>query len=171
MNKVLEICNKKIEIFYEKMEKQKIPVVVLNTFEHEGEDVWKECKKIIEYGKIEHLCEFCEYIKKLSQNKNSNDKVLSDKIKEFITKKCKIDSLDKEYWDKYKILLYENNNFDKTSLVSLQSLATLISQPDIANSDYGFYLNDNQINLIKSQINSLLFELINLSSFGLLFII
>ena len=47
MNKVLEICNKKIEIFYEKMEKQKIPVVVLNTFEHEGEDVWKECKKIM----------------------------------------------------------------------------------------------------------------------------
>lgn len=47
MNKVLEICNKKIEIFYEKMEKPKIPVVVLNTFEHEGEDVWKECKKIM----------------------------------------------------------------------------------------------------------------------------
>ena len=74
-----------------------------------------------------------------------------------------IDSLDKEYWDKYKILLYEDNNYNKTSLVSLQTLATLISQPDISNSDYGFYLNDNQINLIKNQINSLLFELINLS--------
>ena len=74
-----------------------------------------------------------------------------------------IDSLDKEYWDKFKILLYENNSYNKTSLVSLQSLATLISQPDITNSDYSFYLSDNQIDLIKHQINSLLFELINLS--------
>ena len=74
-----------------------------------------------------------------------------------------IDSLDKEYWDKFKILLYENSSYNKTSLVSLQTLATLISQPDITNSDYSFYLSDNQINLIKHQINSLLFELINLS--------
>ena len=74
-----------------------------------------------------------------------------------------IDSLDKEYWDKFKILLYENNTFNKTSLFSLQSLATLISQPDILNSEYSFYLSDVQINLIKNQINSLLFELVNLS--------
>ena len=74
-----------------------------------------------------------------------------------------IDSLDKEYWDKFKILLYENNNFSKTSLTSLQTLATLISQPDISNSDYAFYLSDNQFRLIKNQINSLLFELFNLS--------
>jgi hypothetical protein len=74
-----------------------------------------------------------------------------------------IDSLDKEYWDKFKILLYENNTFNKTNQVSLQSLATLISQPDILNSEYAFFLSDNQINLIKQQINSLLFELINLS--------
>ena len=74
-----------------------------------------------------------------------------------------LDSLDKEYWDKYKILLYENNNYNKTCLFSLQSLATLISQPDITNSEYAFYLNENQIDLIKNQINSLLFELINLS--------
>ena len=45
----------------------------------------------------------------------------------------------------------------------MQSLATLISQPDITNSEYAFYLNENQIDLIKNQINSLLFELINLS--------
>ena len=51
-----------------------------------------------------------------------------------------IDSLDKEYWDKYKILLYDNNNFNKMSYVSLQTLATLISQPDIMNSDFEFYL-------------------------------
>ena len=74
-----------------------------------------------------------------------------------------LDSLDKEYWDKFKILLYENNNYNKTSLFSLQSLATLISQPDITNSEYAFYLDENQIDLIKNQINSLLFELINLS--------
>ena len=74
-----------------------------------------------------------------------------------------IDSLDKEYWDKFKILLYENNTYNKTTQVSLQSLATLISQPDILNSEYAFYLSENQINLIKQQINSLLFEIINLS--------
>ena len=74
-----------------------------------------------------------------------------------------IDSFEKEYWDKFKVLLYENNSYSKTSLYSLQSLATLISQPDILNSDYAFYLSENQINLIKYQINSLLFELINLS--------
>ena len=74
-----------------------------------------------------------------------------------------IDSLDKEYWEKFKILLYENNSYNKTSQVPLQTLATLISQPDILNSEYAFFLNDNQINLIKQQINSLLFELINLS--------
>jgi hypothetical protein len=74
-----------------------------------------------------------------------------------------IDSLDKEYWDKFKILLYENNTYNKTTQVSLQSLATLVSQPDILNSEYAFYLSENQINLIKQQINSLLFEIINLS--------
>jgi hypothetical protein len=74
-----------------------------------------------------------------------------------------IDSLDKEYWDKFKILLYDNNTYNKTNQVTLQSLATLISQPDILNSEYAFFLSDTQINLIKQQINSLLFELINLS--------
>ena len=74
-----------------------------------------------------------------------------------------IDSLDKEFWEKFKVILYENNSYTKTTLVSLQTLATLISQPDIINSDYAFYLNEKQINLLKNQINSLLFELINLS--------
>ena len=74
-----------------------------------------------------------------------------------------IGSLEKEYWEKFKISLYENNSYNKTSQVALQSLATLVSQPDILNSEYAFFLSDNQINLIKQQINSLLFELINLS--------
>ena len=46
------------------------------------------------------MCEFCEYIKKLSQEKNSNDKILLQKIKDFITDKCGIKSLDKDELDK-----------------------------------------------------------------------
>ena len=52
-----------------------------------------DCKKIIKYGKIEYLCEFCEYIKKLSSDKNTDEKILSNKIKDFITKTCHINSL------------------------------------------------------------------------------
>ena len=74
-----------------------------------------------------------------------------------------LDSFEKEYWDKYKILLYENSNFKETKLFSVQNLATLVSQPDIINSNDAFFLNEKQINLIKNQINSLLFEMFNFS--------
>ena len=74
-----------------------------------------------------------------------------------------LDSFEKEYWDKYKILLYENSNFKGTKLFSIQNLATLVSQPDIMNSNEAFFLNNKQIELIIDQINSLLFELFNFS--------
>ena len=74
-----------------------------------------------------------------------------------------LDSFEKEYWDKYKILLYENANFKETKLFSVQNLATLVSQPDIMNSNDAFFLNNKQIELIIDQINSLLFELFNFS--------
>ena len=75
-----------------------------------------------------------------------------------------IDSFDKEYWDKYKISLYENDSFTETKLFSVQNLATLISQPDIINSNDSFFINEKQINLIKNQINSLIFEMFDFSS-------
>ena len=74
-----------------------------------------------------------------------------------------LDSFEKEYWDKYKILLYENSNFKETKLFSVQNLATLVSQPDIINSNDAFFLNEKQLNLIKNQMNSLLFEMFNFS--------
>ena len=75
-----------------------------------------------------------------------------------------LDSFEKEYWDKYKILLFENGSFNETKLYSVQNLATLVSQPDIMNSTDAFFLNEKQINLIQNQINSLLFEMFNFSS-------
>ena len=74
-----------------------------------------------------------------------------------------LDSFEKEYWDKYKILLYENDSFNETKLFSVQNLATLVSQPDIINSNDAFFLNEKQITLIKNQINSMLFEMFNFS--------
>ena len=44
-----------------------------------------------------------------------------------------LDSFEKEYWDKFKILLYENNSFNETKLFYIQNLATLFSQLDIIN--------------------------------------
>ena len=55
-----------------------------------------ECKNIIKYGKIEHLCEFCEYIKTLSSDKNNDENSLFNKIKDFIVNTCKIKSLSNE---------------------------------------------------------------------------
>ena len=75
-----------------------------------------------------------------------------------------IDSFDKEYWDKYKILLYENSSFNETKLYSVQNLATLVSQPDIMNSNDAFFINEKQINLIKNHINALIFDMFNLST-------
>ena len=74
-----------------------------------------------------------------------------------------LDSFEKEYWDKFKILLYENNSFNETKLFTVQNLATLVSQPDIMNSNDAFFINEKQIKLIKNQINSFLFEMFNFS--------
>ena len=116
----------------------------------------KECKKIIEYGKIEHLCEFCEYIKKLSQNKNSNDKVLSDKIKEFITKKCKIDSLDKEELEKLADVAMRLPILDvsyRLYALDQNTLERIYDRPIIENSDVQLSItltkyNDTNNNLV-----------------------
>ena len=75
-----------------------------------------------------------------------------------------LDSFEKEYWDKYKILLFENGSFNETKLFSVQNLATLLSQPDIMNSNDAFFLNEKQINLIENQVNSLLLEMFNFSA-------
>ena len=41
-----ELDNKKIEIFYNESNQAKLPIVLLNTFEGEGQDVWKECQNL-----------------------------------------------------------------------------------------------------------------------------
>ena len=41
-----EIENKQIEIFYNKTENKKIPVIILNTYSDEGNEVWEECQKL-----------------------------------------------------------------------------------------------------------------------------
>lgn len=41
-----ELDNKKIEIFYNESNLAKLPIVLLNTFEGEGQDVWKECQNL-----------------------------------------------------------------------------------------------------------------------------
>jgi len=117
---------------------------------------FERMQKIIEYGKIEHLCEFCEYIKKLSQNKNSNDKVLSDKIKEFITKKCKIDSLDKEELEKLADVAMRLPILDvsyRLYALDQNTLERIYDRPIIENSDVQLSItltkyNDTNNNLV-----------------------
>lgn len=42
----IEINNKQIEIFYNKTNNKKCPVIILNTFSDEGKEVWRECQKL-----------------------------------------------------------------------------------------------------------------------------
>ena len=64
----------------------------------------KECKKIIKNGKIEHLCEFCEYIKKLSseisEKNEQKDVLLKEKIIDFVKNTCDIKNLSKDELEK-----------------------------------------------------------------------
>ena len=41
-----KIDNKQVEIFYNKIENNKIPVIILNTYGEEGNKVWEECQKL-----------------------------------------------------------------------------------------------------------------------------
>ena len=41
-----EVDNKKVEIFYNESNQAKLPIVLLNTFEGEDQDVWKECQNL-----------------------------------------------------------------------------------------------------------------------------
>lgn len=115
-----------------------------------------ECKKIIEYGKIDHLCEFCEYIKTLSNNKDTDDKTLSNKIKEFITKECKIDSLDKDELDKLADVAMRLPILDvsyKLYALDQNSLERIYDKPIIENSDVQLSItltkyNDTKNNLV-----------------------
>ena len=118
-----------------------------------------DCKKIIKYGKIEHLCEFCEYIKKLNQNmdnKENNDKILSDKIKEFITDKCRIDSLDKDELNKLADVAMRLPILDISYRVYALNQNTLereYNKPIIENSDVQISItltkyNDTKNNLV-----------------------
>ena len=115
-----------------------------------------DCKKIIKYGKIEHLCEFCEYIKKLSNDKNTDEKILSNKIKDFITKTCHINSLSVDELNKlievsmklpilditYKLFALDQNTGDR-----------IYDQPITENSDVQLSVtltkyNDTKNNLV-----------------------
>ena len=115
-----------------------------------------DCKKIIKYGKIEHLCEFCEYIKKLSSDKNIDEKILSNKIKDFITKTCHINSLSIDELNKlvevsmklpilditYKLFALDQNTGDR-----------IYDQPITENSDVQLSVtltkyNDTKNNLV-----------------------
>ena len=114
-----------------------------------------DCKKIIKYGKIEHLCEFCEYIKKMSQEKNSNDEYLSNKIKSFITETCQIDSLDKDELNKladvamrlpildisYKVYALDQNTLDR-----------IYDKPIVENSDVQISITLTKYNDIKNNL-------------------
>ena len=116
-----------------------------------------DCKKIIKYGKIEHLCEYCEYIKKLSSDKNNkDDKYLYNKIKDFIINTCQINSLSKDDLNKlievsmklpildinYKLYSLDQNTGDR-----------IYNRPLIENSDGQLSItltkyNDTKNNLV-----------------------
>ena len=114
-----------------------------------------DCKKIIKYGKIEHLCEFCEYIKKLSSNKNSNDKILANQIKEFITDKCKIDSLDNDELNKLADIAMRLPILDvsyKVYSLDQNTLDRIYDKPIIENSDVQISITLTKYNDIKNNL-------------------
>ena len=114
-----------------------------------------DCKKIIKYGKIEHLCEFCEYIKKLSQNKDNDDKKLSNKIKEFITDKCKVDSLDNEELDKLADVAMRLPILDinyKVYSLDQNTLERIYDRPIIENSDVQLSITLTKYNDINNNL-------------------
>ena len=114
-----------------------------------------ECKKIIKYGKIEHLCEFCEYIKKLSQNKNSDEKNLVKDIKEFITNKCEIDSLEEDELNKLadvaKRLPILDVNY-KLYALDQNTLERIYDMPIVENSDVQMSITLTKYNDIKNNL-------------------
>jgi hypothetical protein len=114
-----------------------------------------DCKKIIKYGKIEHLCEFCEYIKKLSSNKNSDDKILANQIKEFITDKCKIDSLDNDELNKLADIAMRLPILDvsyKVYSLDQNTLDRIYDKPIIENSDVQISITLTKYNDIKNNL-------------------
>ena len=114
-----------------------------------------DCKKIIKNGKIEHLCEFCEYIKKLSQEKKSNDKILSQKIKEFITDKCQIKSLDKDELDKLADVAMRLPILDvsyKIYSLDQNTLERIYDRPVIENSDVQISVTLTKYNDINNNL-------------------
>ena len=111
----------------------------------------EECKKIIKYGKIEHLCEFCEFIKKMSSEKNSDDKTLINKIKDFITKTCKIDSLSNEELNKLADVAMRLPILDinyKLYALDQNTENRIYNRPLIENSD-------GQISIILTKYNDI----------------
>ena len=114
-----------------------------------------ECKNIIKYGKIEHLCEFCEYIKTLSSDKNNDEKTLFNKIKDFIVNTCKIKSLSNEELNKlidvakklpildinYKLYALDQNTGER-----------IYDRPIIENSDVQLSVTLTKYNDIKNNL-------------------
>ena len=114
-----------------------------------------ECKKFIKYGKIEHLCEFCEYIKKLGQKRDSNDKILSKQIKEFITDKCKIDSLDEDVLNKLADVAMRLPILDvsyKVYALDQNTLERIYDRPIVENSDVQLSITLTKYNDIKNNL-------------------
>ena len=117
-----------------------------------------DCKKIMKYGKIEHLCEFCEYIKKINpnkENKEDNDKILSEKIKEFITDKCRIDSLDNDELNKLADVAMRLPILDVSYRVYSLNQNTLereYNKPIIENSDVQISITLTKYNDIKNNL-------------------
>jgi hypothetical protein len=78
-----------------------------------------------------------------------------------------LNNLDKQFFDD-SIQIYLFNQNGKEFLTDLKNLSTLICYPNLQNSQYKFYLEKRQIDLLESQINKLLLEMFGLKGESIL---
>ncbi len=78
-----------------------------------------------------------------------------------------LNNLDKQFFDE-SIQIYLFNDKGKEFLTDLKNLSTLICYPNLQNSQFKFYLEKKQIDLLESQINKLLLEMFGLKGESIL---
>ncbi len=78
-----------------------------------------------------------------------------------------LNNLDKDYFNEsFQIYLY--NDKGKEFLTNLKNLSTLICYPDLQKSQFKYYLEKNQIDLLESQVNKLMLEMFGIKGESIL---
>ena len=140
-------------------ERKEIKKLILNKeYEKSIEFFQKNNEKFktkIEYKKIILCLIILKYLEYL---KNSENYI---KLYEYLN------NLNKEIWDEnLNIFIYNNN--DEPYEINLNKISTLICYKDLKQTEYSFFINKNQTEILLNQINELIFQMNNLNAFSIL---